>query len=121
MAKKEKAKPTRKVVAHPKVWHKVKAPRKWFPEIGEELVGEYIGTSERDGQYGKYNVYFLKSSGGLIRYVSGTLVNDLFALVPIGTKVRIVFLGEQQSKTTGQFFKLFELYTEEEIQLRVTG
>lgn len=107
--------------ARPKTWFKVKAPIKWRPTVGELVEGEYTGSAEREGQYGKYTIYFIKMKGGKIHFVSGSVVTNLFTLVPIGMLVRLVYLGKKQAVNTGRNYHDYELFTEEAIELRAVG
>lgn len=104
-----------------KVWHKVVAPKPWRPKAGEEIEGYYVGAETRTGQFGEYKVYMIRTRGKDIKYLSGTIINDLFSVVPPETKVKIKFLGMKKSKTTDRSFKEFEVYTEEEIAFRIAN
>jgi len=98
-------------------WHRVKAPTRWYSEAGDELVGTYLRSETRTGQYGDYKVHYVKVRSATY-YVSGATTNDLFALIPEGSKVKIVYLGTKLSQE-GYEYKVYELYTEEAIELKI--
>lgn len=103
-----------------KTWHKVSAPRPWRAKIGEELIGTYLNTETRVGQFGEYKVHFVKVNNSRIFYVSGTVLNDLFAMIQPNMKVKIVFTGTKKAeKDSSKAYKCYELFTEEAIELRV--
>lgn len=102
-----------------KSWYRVRAPYGWRPKPGDELVGEFLGTQVRFGQFGEYKIHLVKTRGRKIQYVSGTVTNDMFAMVRPGQKIKLVFVGMQQVFDTERIYKKFELYTEEEIEFNV--
>ena len=99
-----------------KTWFKVNAPKAWRPKPGDELVGSYLSSKIRSGQFGDYRVHFIKCRTQ-VYYVSGTQINDLFALVQENMKVKLVFVGLKQGKD--HEYKVFDLYTEEAIELKI--
>lgn len=102
-----------------KTWHRVKAPQPWRPKVNEELIGTYMLSKMRTGQFGDYRVHFVKSKNSIF-YISGTMVNDLFALIPENAKVKLVFLGIKLSKEDREY-KCFELYAEEAIEFKIVS
>lgn len=102
-----------------KVWHRVVAPRAWYPKEGDELVGEYLGTEVKAGKFGEYKIHVVRVRAGDIRYVSGTVVDDLFKIVEVGARVKVVFGGLQKSNDGDKVYKCFELYTEEAVEFKV--
>lgn len=100
------------------VWHRVKAPRPWRPKPGEELIGVFLRTDVREGQFGPYRVHYIKARGQILT-VSGTVLNDLFALLADETKVKLVFLGKKSTQASGREYKDFELYTQEAVEFKL--
>lgn len=108
-------------------WKRVKAPQPWRPKPDEELVGIYLGSKIRGGRFGEYHVHYIKEqesrnhnkATGLIVYVSGSQINDLFALIEVDDLVRLVFKGLKVSKTSGNEYKTFELYTEDSVEFKL--
>lgn len=100
------------------IWHRVKVPVAWRPKVGEELIGTYVSTEMRSGQYGDYRVHVIKTSSGKLYYVSGAMATELFAVVELGAKVKVVNAGKAKSKE-GNEYKLIELYTEEAIEFKI--
>jgi len=50
--------------------------------------------------------------------VSGVLLNDLFSMIQSGAKVK---LGKRKAVGSDNEYKVFELYTEEEIKLNIVN
>lgn len=104
-----------------KVWHRVKAPTVWRPKEGEELVGEYIGTELKAGQYGEYRTHVIRTDAGIFR-VSGAMTDDLFGLLEVSKRVKLVYCGKKRSsKDSDREYKVYELYTEEAVQFTMVG
>jgi hypothetical protein len=101
-----------------KTWHRVTAPTPWRPKPGDQLVGEYVGSKVRTGQYGEYLVHLVKVHGEH-KYVSGAVVDGLFALVSVGMQVKLVFVGTKLTADTEREYKDFELYTEQAVELKL--
>ncbi len=100
-------------------WHKVKAPKPWKPKAGDELIGSYLGCKTKAGQFGEYLVHYVQSRGQ-VYYASGCVANDLFSLVCVNDKVKLVFNGTKAPAVGKEHgVKLFELYTEEEVYLKL--
>lgn len=103
-----------------KTWYKVRVPHAWYPKPNDELIGEYVGSMIRDGQFGLYKVHLIKAKN-IVRYVSGCQADDLFSFISQGVKVKLVFKGMKKSETSDREYKVFELFTEGEIELKVTA
>lgn len=106
-----------------KNWNRVKAPKAWHPEVGEEITGTYLGSRLRNGSYGDYIVHFIRQHNNHVYFVSGSILNDLFALLGEGEEVKLIFTGMKTSKTSGNEYKTFELYSENaaEFKLELAG
>ncbi len=92
-------------------WIKVKRPKSWRPQAGEELIGYYVGRTVRDGQWGQYEVITVVTPERGTFMVSGTQIVQLcdVALLKYGAAVRIKFLGIKPIGN-GHEMKEFELY-----------
>lgn len=102
-----------------KSWHRVKAPMPWRPDVGDELVGAYIATKDRAGEFGTYKVHFVQTDDGRVFYASGTQLNDLFSIVEKGMRVKLVYTGSKVARNTGNEYKTFEMYAEKELELKI--
>lgn len=109
----------KKQVQTEKTWFRVKAPQVWRPKPGEELIGVFLGTQVKVGQFGEYNAHMIKTHGANVKYVSGAMTDDLFAMLDSGSKVKLIFIGMQPVHDSDREYKLFELYTEEEIEFKL--
>lgn len=103
-----------------RVWLRVNAPKPWRAKANDELIGSYIGSKMKSGQYGDYKVHYVKSRAQ-IYYVSGAILDNLFSLIAEGAKVKLVFKGVQQAKEQDRTYKLYELYTEDAVEFTLTG
>lgn len=103
-----------------KRWNRVKAPKVWRPEDGDELTGVFIGSQVRNGMYGDYTVYFIRTKNGVL-YTSGSMLNDLFSQIGEGEPVKLIFTGMKISGMSGNEYKSFELYCENEVEFRLVG
>lgn len=101
-----------------RTWLRVDAPKAWRPRPNEELIGIYLGSTLRGGQYGEYRQHFVKSRAQIF-YASGAILDNLFSLVTTDTKVKLVFKGVLQGREHP--YKLFELYTEDAIEFTLIG
>lgn len=102
-------------------WRKVKRPRSWHPEAGEELTGYYCGRTLRDGQWGQYEVITVMATDGKVYMLSGTQIVQLadVAMLKSGSPVRVVFIGMKQLSGNRQM-KQFEMYvTDADLPLEV--
>lgn len=103
----------------PTTWYRVRAPQPWRPNAGDEIVGEYLGSKMKSGGFGDYKIHLIKTGRKVIVSVSGAVADGLFDLVKHGDKIKCVYLGRRKSRDSDQEYKDYELYTEEEIQLKL--
>lgn len=103
-----------------KQWHKVQVPKPWRPKPTEELIGTYVGSKQMSGKFGVYTIHMIRRQKGSVAYVSGTMASALFAVVELGCRVKLVFNGYKVA-LNGNEYKDYELYVEDEMQLKVTG
>lgn len=101
-----------------KVWHRVRAPVAWRPKPGDVIEGTFLRTDVREGTYGPYRIHYVKVGPNIV-FISGTVLNDLFALLKDDTKVKVVYLGKQRTQDGAKEFKKFELYTQEAIEFKL--
>ncbi len=93
-------------------WKKVKRPQPWRAEPGEELIGTYSHSLQKDGEWGIYQVHFVKTRTETY-YVSGTIANSLFTMLAPGTKIKLVFKGRKPCQGMVDLtYKTYELFTE---------
>lgn len=105
-----------------KVWNKMtgdenqKKNDSWkFENVGDEVTGRYIDRRDnvKVGENSK-TIYTLKKDDGVEVAVWGnTIINKAMANVTIGNEVRIVFLGKEPTKTPGQKYNNFDVFSRE--------
>ena len=100
-------------------WYRVKAPQPWRPKLHEELIGTYLCTKQKIGEWGPYSIHLVKSRCQIF-YVSGAMVDNLFGLLQPETKVKLIFTGMRDSPG-GRSYKTFELYTDEALKIAEVG
>lgn len=90
-------------------WIEVGAGDTWdFKEV-KELVGTYISKQENVGLKNS-NLYTVKKSDGKTIGVWGnTMLDEKFKNIQIGDDVKIVYLGEETSKS-GNKYHNFKFY-----------
>lgn len=99
-------------------WQQLVRPALWQPDVGDELVGYYIGRTVRHGKFGQYEVALIAVpvGDGLShpRMVSGAALLQLLdgSSVATGRFVRIVFSGTKELKN-GHKMKTFEVFAAE--------
>lgn len=108
--------PAQELVAEGYRWRKVTAPRAWRPhEVGERIVGVFIGCSQRSGEFGAYSVVVLRTADGPMS-VSGKVINDLVAAAGLveGEAVLVIYKGAHPSRVEGHNpWKDFEMFKAE--------
>lgn len=97
-------------------WKKVEAPKPWRPrEVGETLIGEYVGRRSKSGRFGDYEAFVVRTSTGTF-HVSGTVLVSLFSAVALkeGDPVRVEYKGTVDSTLhEGVSYRDFDLYVTE--------
>jgi hypothetical protein len=95
-------------------WRKISSPTTWRPQDGEELIGYYVGRTQRDGSFGPYEVVLVAVPYKGTFMVSGTKLIQLAdsAMLTRGDAVRVVFLGKKEIGEDREM-KDFELYVGE--------
>lgn len=53
--------------------------------------------------------------------VSGTVLSNLFALVPVGAKVKVKFMDTVISPQNDHEYKDYQLFTEEAVEFKLVG
>lgn len=97
----------------PLTWQKVRAPKIWRPAaIDEELVGEYVGRTLREGMFGQYEVVTIWVPGKGAFIASGTALIQLVDAAGLerGDPIRIVYRGIEELYEGERKLKLFDLY-----------
>jgi len=92
-------------------WRKVKAPRKWVPaDVGDELVGYYGGRTQKDGQFGPYELVTVHVPLEGSYTLSGTQLIQLLdaSMVVIGHPIRVVWCGLRETPA-GHMMKTYEV------------
>jgi hypothetical protein len=100
------------------IWRLVKVPKPWRPSEGEELIGLYISTEIKQGEYGEYKCHHIRFKHEVV-YVSGARADSLFSIIPIGTTVKLVFNGMKVCKNSDRTYKDIDVFTEEQLELKV--
>jgi hypothetical protein len=92
-----------------KEWNKVESEIFTFSKVGDSIEGVYE-RKETAGAFENF-AYKIKTDDGL-RTVFGTVVlNDRMGSVPMGSTVKIVFVGTSKAKTVGfSDTKMFEVF-----------
>lgn len=98
---------------------KKNAPKAWRPKAKSEIIGDYLGYELRQGKFGDYKIFMVRVASGEIKYASGVMINDLFCCLKPGVKVKLVCLGTVKIENTDREYKKYELYTEEQVELKV--
>lgn len=97
------------------LWNKLERPKNWKPEEGQEIVGYYLGTSTRDGQYGQYKVVLIAvpKGDGFSKpvMISGCQVVQALdgSNVQQGAFIRISFVG-MKDLGEGRSMKIMDVY-----------
>lgn len=99
-------------------WHQVRVPKPWNAEPGDELIGTFLCSREKKGRFGDYTVHYIQTRTQ-VYYVSGTLTNDLFALLSEGQSIKLVFEGKQDCANSDHSYKVYKLYTEEAVVFKI--
>ena len=100
-------------------WRKLARSKPWRPKVvGEELVGYYLGTTTRDGNYGQYKVAmfavpdddghtspFLVSGTSVIQALNGGNIQK-------GMLIRVVWKG-WKNLNEDRRMKLFDVFAAE--------
>lgn len=107
-----------RLVADGRTWKRVKTPKPWKPKkAGDVLTGLYLGTAQRNGANGPYEVVLVKTDDDLTHYVSGVVVQSLFLAAGLQAEdqpaVRLVFQGLVEG-ASGSTYKDFDLYVADE-------
>lgn len=81
-------------------WEKQEGSGLWLPEKeGDELIGEV--TDVKEGTYGNQFV-IKKQDGEEIRTPSHKVLQNRMTDATVGTKVKIVYIGEEPPSVKGQ-------------------
>jgi len=102
------------VVADGKVWQKVRGARPWRPQVSAVLVGNFISKSTRPGDNGTvYGVITIQTEDNRAHTLTGVVITGLVESsgVEYGAKVRIVYLGQEQSGA-GRTYRNYEMFVE---------
>lgn len=79
----------------------------WGKEKGQTVIGVFTGW--RKGEYGDLAV--LQTENGKVAISTPTTLRSALQGVAVGTKIEIIFKGEDQPKKKGQSgLKRFEVY-----------
>lgn len=103
-------------------WRKLRPPRPWRPQEGEEIVGVFMGTTLRRSKYGEYHVAMLSvasEDGGQDPItVSGCSVIQALhgAHVSPGGLIRIQFTGYKEL-ANGNRMRMMDVYVAEPVSI----
>ena len=76
---------------------------------GDYIVGKYLGSMEINGADSKpFTVYKLRTPDDDLISVSGASLEARMATIPVGTKLKVTFLGTEKS-AKGSRMKMFEV------------
>lgn len=97
-----------------KKWRRVRGPRTWVPEPGDEIIGKYGGRTLKHGSYGPYEVVLVFTEDQAY-VVSGVVIIQAIdaAQLEKGDIVRIVFHGYKTLDHGERRMKMFDLYVPE--------
>jgi hypothetical protein len=84
-----------------------------FEEEGQQLEGIWDGYRESTNYKGTYNG-FINVDGERIVFGLSTAIEDMM-VIPVGTQVKVVYIGKQVGKS-GRQFKAYEVYVDEDMQ-----
>ena len=83
-------------------WERVGGPSgtmvRW-KDVGQSLLGVWVGRV----QDAKFPTGIVEQEGEEIAFAMPTVLVDRFAAIPVGTLVKVVFLGLQKSKSMRSF------------------
>src|SRR5262245_26505850 len=100
-----------KIIAEGKVWQKVKGSKPWRPTYeGDSFTGIFLAKSTRPGDNGSgYGVSTFRTSEGDVVTVAGAVITNLVeaAALEHGASVRVVYTGEETSRSSGRTFRKF--------------
>ncbi len=81
----------------------------WDPEEGEEIQGQ-LAEIRKDVGPNHSNVYVIQTEDGEIDIWGKTVLDQELPKIPIGTDVRIKYLGDKENPSTGRTFKAFQIW-----------
>ena len=67
-------------------------------EVEESVIGTYVGKEESDKFKGTFNFKIDVNGMGDIKLISGTVISTKFKDIPIGSAVKIKYLGKPKGK-----------------------
>jgi hypothetical protein len=84
---------------------------------GESIVGKYLGTGIINGSNDKpFTIYKLKNNEGDYISVSGASLEARMSLIPIGSRIKVIYTGTEKSKH-GTPMKMFEVLVAKAVKL----
>lgn len=79
----------------------------------KELVGEYRGSVEQDGKFGKQEKHtVLADDGRTVSFFAPTVLSRLLENVQSGQRIKIVYPGTKTKSKSGQEVKEFRLFVQ---------
>jgi hypothetical protein len=85
-------------------------PEPWKDmDKGDSIVGKYMGMGEISGHNNKpFTIYKLKNAEDELISVSGASLEARMALIPVGAKIKVTYMGTEPSKH-GTPMKMFQV------------
>lgn len=99
-------------------WKKVEPQRTptWNYKENPELVGVYHKFEENVGPNQSMLYHIKQEDGSMIAVWGSTVLDGRFSEIEIGSKVKIVYLGDVKSPGGGKPYHNFEVFVDEEEQ-----
>lgn len=77
----------------------------------KELIGEYRGSVEQDGKFGKQEKHTVVGNDGrAVSFFAPTVLSRLLESILPGTQIRIAYPGTTSKSKTGQDVKDFRVF-----------
>lgn len=93
-----------------KVWNEVTRSDSHDFEIEKSLVGVYILKEEKVGSNESNLYHFEREDGKQVTVWGSAVIDSRMLKVPIGTEVKIEFLGMKKNPKTNRSFKDYKIY-----------
>lgn len=86
----------------------------WKPEeVNDEVRGSYVDMRQGVGQYNQ-TVYTIQKEDGSHITVSGNAgIDRAMVKIPLGSEVKIVYLGRETNPKTKREFKKFDIFSKQ--------
>lgn len=72
-------------------------------DIGESVVGTYVGKEESQEFKGTFNYQIDIEGKGVIKLLSGTVISSHLDKIPIGSALKVVYKGKPKGKNYNDY------------------